>query len=160
MPVAEELPDTIDSALLTDTIIVTTDSTAVSVQETDPHQREYYIKQIPYSSEDKAKSDQLITEALLQQGIIYKDRLMEYPDAEKSFVRITTQYPQAQEADKAYYKLYLMYSLWGKTDIADSCRARMQRFYPESDYTVMVFHIRRNIRCIPARQTDNCTEQL
>ena len=138
MPIAEELPDTIDSALLTDTIIVTTDSTAVSVQETDPHQREYYIKQIPYSSEDKAKSDQLITEALLQQGIIYKDRLMEYPDAEKSFVRITTQYPQAQEADKAYYNLYLMYSLWGKTDMADSCRARMQRFYPESDYTVMV----------------------
>jgi hypothetical protein len=36
------------------------------------------------------------------------------------------------------YNLYLMYSLWGHEADADSCRARMQRLYPESDYTIMV----------------------
>ena len=119
------------TALISDSIIVTQ-------LETDPYKREYYLQQIPFSVEDKAKSDKLISEALLEQGIIYKDRLVEYPDAEKSFVRITTDYPQSDEADKAMYNLYLMYSLWGKDAEADSCRARMQRLYPESDYTVMV----------------------
>ena len=106
--------------------------------ETDPHKREYYIQQIPYSDEDKQESDKLISEALLQQGIIYKDRLMEYSDAERSLLRITTDYPESLEADKAMYNLYLMYSLWGRHTDADSCRVRMQRLYPESDYTIMI----------------------
>ena len=117
---------------------VTVDSLAVTERETDPHKREYYIQQIPYSDEDKAKSDKLISAALLEEGIIYKDRLMEYEEAEKSLLRITEQYPMSDEGDKAMYNLYLMYSLWGKTIDADSCKARMERLYPESDYTVMV----------------------
>lgn len=114
------------------------DSLSYVEQETDPYKREYYLQQIPYSEEDRIKSDELITEALLQQGIIYKDRLTEYPDAESSLTRITNDYPQAQEAPEAMYNLYLMYSLWGRFDQADSCRSRMQRLYPESDYTIMV----------------------
>lgn len=126
--------------LLSDSIIVESlDSTAAVKQKaTDPHNREYYIQQIPYSEADKAGSDKIISMSLLDQGIIYKDRLAEYPDAEKSLTRIITDYPQSEEADKAMYNLYLMYSLWGRTAQADSCRARMQRLYPESDYTVMV----------------------
>ena len=111
---------------------------SIPPRETDPHKREYYLQQIPYTDEDKVKSDELITAALLDQGIIYKDRLTEYPDAEKSLTRITDQYPQAKEADQAMYNLYLMYSLWGRETDADSCRARMQRLYPESDYTIMI----------------------
>ena len=111
---------------------------SIPPRETDPHKREYYLQQIPYTDEDKVKSDELITAALLDQGIIYKDRLTEYPDAEKSLTRITDQYPQAKEADLAMYNLYLMYSLWGRETDADSCRARMQRLYPESDYTIMI----------------------
>ena len=114
------------------------DSLSYVEQETDPYKREYYLQQIPYSEEDRIKSDELITEALLQQGIIYKDRLTEYPDAESSLTRITNDYPQAQETPEAMYNLYLMYSLWGRFDQADSCRSRMQRLYPESDYTIMV----------------------
>lgn len=114
------------------------DSLSYVEQETDPYKREYYLQQIPYSEEDRIKSDELITGALLQQGIIYKDRLTEYPDAESSLTRITNDYPQAQEAPEAMYNLYLMYSLWGRFDLADSCRSRMQRLYPESDYTIMV----------------------
>ena len=120
---------------LTDIIV---DSLNVATQETDPHKREFYIQQIPYSQEDRQKSDDLISAALLEQGIIYKDRLTEYPDAETSLTRIYMDYPKAEEADKALYNLYLMYSLWGHNADADSCRARMKRYYPDSDYTVMV----------------------
>ena len=114
------------------------DSLNTTPQETDPYKREYYIQQIPYSNEDKIKSNQLISSALLELGLIYKDRLAEYPDAEKPLVRITTDYPEAEEADKAMYNLYLMYSLWGKNDLADNCREQMKKVYPESDYTIMI----------------------
>ena len=121
-----------------DTLLVAKVDSISTEQETDPHKREYYLQQIPFSTEAKAQSDKLLTAALLEQGIIYKDRLTEYPDAEQSLLRITTDYPEADETDEAMYNLYLMYSLWGHETDADSCRARMQRLYPESDYTVMV----------------------
>ena len=107
-------------------------------KETNPYKREYYIQQIPYTDQEKEESDKLISAALLEQGIIYKDRLTEYPFAEKSLLRIADDYPEADEADQALYNLYLMYSLWGRFTEADACRARMQQFYPESDYTVMI----------------------
>ncbi len=107
-------------------------------KETNPYKREYYIQQIPYTDQEKEESDKLTSAALLEQGIIYKDRLTEYPFAEKSLLRIADDYPEADEADQALYNLYLMYSLWGRFTEADACRARMQQFYPESDYTVMI----------------------
>ena len=121
-----------------DTVFISTDTVSTVKIETDPYKREYHIQQIPYTEQDREESDRQITEALLEQGIIYKDRLSEYPDAERSLLRLTTDYPQAVEADKAMYNLYLMYSLWGRHTDADSCRARMKRLYPDSDYTVMV----------------------
>ena len=114
------------------------DSLDTTVKETDPYKREYYIQQIPYSPEEKQKSDELISESLLELGIIYKDRLSEFPDAERSLTRIVADYPESDQADEAMYNLYLMYSLWGRIDKADSCRSQMQRLYPESDYTIMV----------------------
>lgn len=136
--IAPDSPETIQKAnadTLGNIIVESLDSIP---QETDPYKREYYIQQIPYTDEDKLKSDNLISEALLEEGLIYKDRLTEYPDAEKPLMRIINDYPEAQEADKALYNLYLMYSLWGKNTEADNCRARMQESYPESDYTVMI----------------------
>ena len=125
--------------LLGDSIIVSSiDSTKTAPLETDPYKREYHLQQIPYTPQAKAESDKLITEALLEQGIIYKDRLTQYPDAEKSFTRVADDYPESEEADKALYNLYLMYSLSGRSIDADSCRARMKRLYPKSDYTIMV----------------------
>ena len=121
-----------------DSIQVISDTLHTATQETDPHKREYHIQQIPYSDQAKTQSDNLISEALLQQGIIYKDRLIQYPDAERSLTRIAHSYPQSKEADAALYNLYLMYSLWGRNADADSCRSRMKRLYPASDYTVMV----------------------
>ena len=125
-----------ESGVPGDTVLIPADT--VRAIETDPYKREYHIQQIPFSAQARQESDRQISEALLEQGIIYKDRLSEYSDAERSLLRITRDYPQSVEADKAMYNLYLMYSLWGKTDDADSCRARMKRLYPASDYTVMV----------------------
>ena len=106
--------------------------------ETDPHKREFYWQQIPFTEEAKAESDATLTDALLNAGIIYKDDLSEYQLAEKCFNRITTEYPEADEADDALYQMFLMYSLWGKTDKAQDSKDSLSSRFPDSDYTLTI----------------------
>lgn len=127
------------AGLLTDFPGETSDSLMVQdVPETDPRKREYYLQQIPFTDEQKAESDRLISQALLGAGILYKDRLTEYEKAEESFDRIVVSYPDSDEADDALYNLFLMYSLWERPEMADSCRNMMSRMFPKSPFTVMV----------------------
>ncbi|MBR4842875.1 MAG: tetratricopeptide repeat protein [Bacteroidaceae bacterium] len=126
-----------DDGLLSDST-GTADSSPLVIPETDPHKPEYYIQQIPYSDEEKAESDRLISEALLGAGIVYKDRLTEYEKAQGSFNRIIRQYPDSEEYDDALYNLFLMYSLQDRPVMADSIRNMMSRMKPESPLTLMV----------------------
>lgn len=126
-----EISDSI-GGLLTDN-----DSTQVELV-TDRHKKEYYLQQIPFNDEQKNASDKILTDALFNTGIIYKDLLGEYESAEKSFNRIIRHYPEAYEAVDALYNLYLMYSLWGKTDLADTCKSEMSRLYPENELTLTI----------------------
>ena len=128
----------LSDTIMVDSLGIARDSIPADTLSTDPYTREYYIQQIPYTQEAKEKSDKLISAALLGQGLIYKDRLSEYPDAERSLLRIVNDYPESTEADEAMYNLYLMYSLWGRPADADICKNQMQALWPESDYTVMV----------------------
>ncbi len=126
----------IDS-LLTDTLNTLADTIAITFNN-DPFSKEYYLQNIPYTEEQLQESDRIITDALLNAGIVYKDRLSEYEMAEQSFNRIIDSYPDAEEAPDAYYQLYLMYSLWKKDADADSCRNQMQRLFPNNPLTITI----------------------
>lgn len=104
----------------------------------DPFSREYYIQNIPYKDEQIRHSNNIISDALLNVGMIYKNRLTEYPLAEEQFQRIINYYADSKEGIEAYYQLYLMYSLWGKHSEADSCRANMLRLYPTAPLTIAI----------------------
>lgn len=124
-------------SLLTDTINTVSDTIAITINN-DPFSKEYYLQNIPYTEEQLQESDRIITDALLNAGIVYKDRLSEYEMAEQSFNRIIDSYPDAEEAPDAYYQLYLMYSLWKKEADADSCRNQMQRLFPNNPLTITI----------------------
>lgn len=121
-----------------DSLLAASDSIEPEILETDPHTRQYYYQQIPFTEEQVAESDRQISEALLGAGIIYKDRLGEYGSAEKSLKRIIADYPESNEADVAMYNMYLMYSLWNKPDSAASCLSYMKEHWPDGAYTIMV----------------------
>lgn len=104
----------------------------------DPHERQYYLDMIPYSEEALEKSDRAITRSLLDAGLIYKDKLAEYGLAESTLSRLVNGYPTFEEADDAAYNLYLMYSLTGRSQMADSCIGLMKELFPESDFTLML----------------------
>lgn len=104
----------------------------------DPHTREYYMAQIPFTEEQKAESDNIIKDGLFNSGVIFKDKLSNLPLSEKALKRLTEQYTDYEKSDEAWYHLFLLYSLMGRHDIAANCLARMKADYPESNWTILL----------------------
>ena len=127
----EELSDSIAS-----------DSTLVDVVSdtlvTDPHDRMYYLQQIPFAEEQLAESNAILQEALFNAGVIYKDKLEDFTLAENTFGRLNTQFPDFDRTDEVYYNMYLMYSRWQRWDDAERYRALLTEQYPYSDYTITI----------------------
>ena len=104
----------------------------------DPHNREYYLAQIPFSEEQKAASHAIIQEALLQSGIIFKDKLDNLKLSEKQLLRLTNNYPQFEKLDDAWYHLFLLYSRLGRHDTAEACLTHLKAEHPESQWTTLL----------------------
>jgi len=115
-----------------------TDSIQEMPAPPNPHERQYYLDQIPYSQESIENSDRIISRSLLDAGLAYKDKLTEYDLAESMLTRLINGYSSFSEADDAAYNLYLMYSLTGRHEMADSCIGLMKDMFPESDFTLML----------------------
>ena len=125
-----------DDSMTVDSISATkslTDSLA-----TDPHNREYYLAQIPFTEEQIAESNTIIKDGLYHSGVIFKDKLDNLSLARKQLVRLSTQYPDYEQMDQTWYHLFLLYSRMGLQAEADSCLAHMKADYPESDWTVLL----------------------
>lgn len=105
---------------------------------TDPHKREYYLAQIPFTDEQKAASDNIIKDGLFNSGVIFKDKLDNLKLGEKSLTRLTTQYSDYEKNDEAWYHLFLLYSRMGDTTKADYCLTKLKSDYPESQWTTLL----------------------
>ncbi len=115
------------------------DSAAVAdTTAADPHTREYYMAQIPFTDEQKAESDNIIKDGLFNSGVIFKDKLDNLKLSEKALTRLTSQYTDYERNDEAWYHLFLLYSRRGDTAMADRCLAMLKDSYPESKWTVLL----------------------
>lgn len=139
----EELTDStalaVSDSLMTDSI--TTEETADAAADTlanDPHNREYYLAQIPFTEEQKAASNEIIMEGLFNSGVIFKDKLDNLKLGEKALTRLTRQYPTYSKTDEAWYHLFLLYSRLGNNAKADSCLTHLKADFPESDFTILL----------------------
>ena len=104
----------------------------------DPHNREYYLAQIPFTDEQLEASNQQIQEGLFHSGIIFKDKLDNLTQSEKMLNRLLTQYPTYEHNDEALYHLFLLYSRQQRTELANSSVAKLQSDYPESQWTILL----------------------
>ncbi|MBR1839027.1 MAG: hypothetical protein IJ782_00315 [Prevotella sp.] len=104
----------------------------------NPHKREFYLAQIPFTDEQKAESDKIIMESLLKSAIIFKDKLNNLPLSEKAFRRLEEQYPQFEPKDEAYYHLFLLHSMKDDHDKAQTYIERMKTECPDSKWTLVV----------------------
>lgn len=97
----------------------------------DPHNREYYLKQIPFGEEQKAESDKLLSDALYNAGILEQERLENFPLAETTMLRLLNDYPEHDNLDNIYYHLFLLYGRTGRPDEAERYRQLVLEQYPE-----------------------------
>ena len=104
----------------------------------NPHEREYYLAQIPFTDEQKEACHQIIKEALFQAGIILKDKMNNLRLGEKYLRRLTDNYPDYEHLDVAWYHLYLLYARQGRMDMADFCLSQLKTNHPESEWTTLL----------------------
>ena len=84
------------------------DTTSTDSVTADPHTREYYLAQIPFSDEAKEESHKIIREALYEAGLLEKDALEDFPLAAKTLTRLYTDYPKFEKLEDVYYQLFLL----------------------------------------------------
>lgn len=104
----------------------------------DPHQREYYLAQIPFSDEQKVACHDIIKDGLFHAGVIFKDKLDNLRLSEKHLTRLTGNYSDYEHLDEAWYHLFLLYSLQGRQQQADNCLSHLKAEHPESEWTILL----------------------
>lgn len=106
--------------------------------QNDPHKREYYMAQIPFTEEQVAASNKILADALHHAGVIFKDRLDNLDLSEKHLVRVADNYKDYEQMDDVLYHLFLLYSRRGNTIRAEELVDSLKSGYPESQWTTLL----------------------
>ena len=119
-----------------------------SLNTSNPHQRDYYLAQIPFSEEQKKNSHDILKDALLHAGIIFKDKLDRSASSphlsrhlhlsEDMLTRLTEDYQDDKRIAEAWYHLYLLYARQNRQQQADNCIRRLQHDFPENEWTLLL----------------------
>ena len=114
--------------------------------QNDPHKREYYLAQIPFTEEQVAASNNIIKDGLHHSGVIFKDRLDNLRLSERQLRRLTDFYPDYEKMDDVYYHLFLLYSRKGETAVAEQYVQLLREKFPDSQWTTLLTdpHFREN----------------
>ena len=130
----DEQRDSLAQAAEQEELLKQTSDSAVN----DPHRREYYLAQIPFTPEQLAESNKLLEDGLYHAGVIFKDKLDNLPLSRKSLLRLVDNHPDYAHLDDAYYHLYLLYSRERKPEMAQIYLQKLKAEYPESQWTTLL----------------------
>ena len=130
----DEQRDSLAQAAEQEELLKQTSDSAVN----DPHRREYYLAQIPFTPKQLAESNKLLEDGLYHAGVIFKDKLDNLPLSRKSLLRLANNHPDYEHLDDAYYHLYLLYSRERKPEMAQTYLQKLKAEYPESQWTTLL----------------------
>ena len=106
--------------------------------QNDPHKREYYLAQIPFTEEQINASNKILEDGLHHSGVIFKDKLDNLRLAEKALRRLADNYHDYEHMDDVFYHLYLLYMRKGEPDIANNYIDSLKNRFPESQWTTLL----------------------
>ena len=104
----------------------------------DPHKREYYLAQIPFTPEQLEESNAQIEDGLFHSAVIFKDKLENLTLSEKSFTRLLRDFPETQTKDEVYYHMYLLYARKGDNIKAQRYLNKMKNECANSKWTTIL----------------------
>jgi tetratricopeptide (TPR) repeat protein len=111
-----------------------TDTISKSKELTDNKKPEFYLRQIPVTPSQLAKSTAEIKAALFNMGLVYKDKIEDIPMAISTFEEFVRRFPSDNLIADASYYLYLMYTKNGDTSQADLYRNKIISEFPGTKY--------------------------
>ena len=96
--------------------------------------REELMADIPRSPEARRQSDSEIKNALVEMGLVFMDRLNNYPKAIEAFEELLRRYPDAENREEALVALYNAYRLNEDQLGMASAQKRLETEYPDSRF--------------------------
>ncbi len=108
--------------------------------QNDPHNREYYLAQIPFTEEQMEVSNQLLSDGLYHGGVIAMEKIQNFPYAERMLLRLLNDFPDydGESIADVYYHLFLLYGRLDDTGQAERYRQLLINTYPENKLAVML----------------------
>lgn len=104
----------------------------------DPHHREYYLKQIPFTEEQLAASNATLSEGLYNAGIIEAEKLDNFALAQKTMERLLKDFPDFEKKDEIYYHMFLLMGRAGNTEEAERYRQLLINEFPEAKSAILL----------------------
>lgn len=111
-----------------------TDSLAADTAPIDEKNPKFYLQQIPFTEEAMAASNEILSDGLFNMGMIYKDKLEDFPRAETTFGRLIHDFPDFEKLDEAYYNLFLMLGRMERMADANLYKQQLIEHFPDSKY--------------------------
>lgn len=122
------------------TSIAATDSIPTFDEElaSDPHNKEYYLAQIPRTEEAVINANKIIEDGMYNMGVIIHEKLDNLPLAIETFGKLETRYPETAHRLEFYYAIYLMYMRMNRPEMAEIYRTKLIETFPESAYSIAI----------------------
>lgn len=127
-----------DPTALTGTEAITDSAAAAQkAQEEARYQPETYLALLPLSDSALATSNEKIYGALYALGLIYKERLKNYPEALKTFENLEKRNPN-KYIPVLYYQMYILHRLTGNDRQAEKYKNIILQQFSDSEYALIL----------------------
>lgn len=113
-------------------------STSNSKSGNSKYSRETYIKNIPFTPEALAKSDEKIADALYNLGTIYKEQMGNNKKAADAFEELCLRFPTNKYALASHFQLWRLYKSTNEISKSDEHKNYICKNFPESDYCSLI----------------------
>ena len=117
---------------------VDTLKTKTSATNSDVKNPEFYLSQIPITKAQIDKSNTETATALYNIGLIYKEKIEDFPLAIKAFQEFARRFPVDTRVPDAYYNNYTMQSKLENQPEAQLYRNKLITEFPKSEYALML----------------------
>lgn len=128
---ANNQPKEQENSSESDSVIVQ-DKIETNTQENDPHQRAYYLAQLPFSEKHREESLAKIETSMADMGRILVDQMDRLHDASVTYYDFLKRFPKSAFAEQILYRLYLIHLRLEEYDKAEEIRQRYIASYPNT----------------------------
>ena len=104
----------------------------------DPHEREYYLRQIPFTEEQMEESNRLLGDALYNAGIQEQEQLENFPLAERTMIRFLNDFPEHDGTDNVFYHLFLLYGRMEDLEAAEEFKGYLLEDFPDAKLSALL----------------------